>query len=151
MKIQGRKGYLFTLENVAMTDIIMNMFIFFFISFSLLYTFSPQRIQKLDVKLPEADNIVPIEEKNQINISITGDGAVYLDKDKVTSSGLKEKLAAKHKANPKATVILRADKSVRFKQIVSVLDLLTELKVTRLSIAAISDSAKGQAGISVGE
>ncbi|MDD5271038.1 MAG: biopolymer transporter ExbD, partial [Candidatus Omnitrophica bacterium] len=99
----------------------------------------------------EADNIVPIEEKNQINISITGDGAIYLDKDKVTSSGLKEKLAAKHKANPKATVILRADKAVRFKQIVSVLDLLTELKVTRLSIAAISDSAKGQAGISVGE
>ncbi|MDD5270763.1 MAG: biopolymer transporter ExbD, partial [Candidatus Omnitrophica bacterium] len=94
MKIRGRKGYLFTLENVAMTDIIMNMFIFFFISFSLLYTFSPQRIQKLDVKLPEADNIVPIEEKNQINISITGDGAIYLDKDKVTSSGLKEKLAA---------------------------------------------------------
>lgn len=139
MKINGRKGYLFSIENVAMTDIIMNMFIFFFISFSLLYTFSPQRIQKLDVKLPEANNVVPIEDKNQINISITGDGAVYVDKDKVTSSGLKEKVAVKYKANPKSTVILRADKSVRFKQIVSVLDMLTELKVTRLSIAAISE------------
>jgi len=147
LKIQGRKGFLFTLENVAMTDIIMNMFIFFFISFSLLYTFSPQRIQKLDVKLPEANNVVPIEGKNQINISITGDGAIYVDKDKVTSSGLRDKLAAKHKANPKAAVVLKADKSVRFKQIVGVLDLLTELKVTRLSIAAISDKA----GISVGE
>ncbi|MFA5335790.1 MAG: biopolymer transporter ExbD [Candidatus Omnitrophota bacterium] len=147
MKIQGRKGFLFTLENVAMTDIIMNMFIFFFISFSLLYTFSPQRIQKLDVKLPEANNVVPIEEKNQISISITGDGAIYVDKDKVTSSGLRDKLAAKHKENPKAAVVLKADKSVRFKQIVGVLDLLTELKVTRLSIAAISDKA----GISVGE
>lgn len=151
MKIKGRKEFLFTLENVAMTDIIMNMFIFFFISFSLLYTFSPQRIQKLDVKLPEANNVVPIEDKNQINISITSEGGLYIDKDKVTLAGLKEKLAVKYKANPKSTVILRADKSVRFKQIVSVLDMLTELKVTRLSIAAISDSAKGQAGVSVGE
>lgn len=147
MKIRGRRDYLFSLENVAITDIIMNMFIFFFISFSLLYTFSPQRIQKLDIKLPEAKNIAPIEEKNQINIIITGDGAVYLDKDKVTLSGLKEKVASKYKENPRATVILRADKAVRFKQIVNILDLLTELKVTRLSIAAMSDKS----GVSLSE
>lgn len=147
MKIQGRRDFLFSLENVAMTDIIMNMFIFFFISFSLLYTFSPQRIQKLDIKLPEAKNVAPIEEKNQINIIITGDGAVYLDKDKVTLSGLKEKVASRYKENPRATIVLRADKAVRFKQIVSILDLLTELKVTRLSIAAMSDKS----GVSLSE
>ncbi len=147
MKIRGRRDFLFNLENVAITDIIMNMFIFFFISFSLLYTFSPQRIQKLDLKLPEANNIVPLEDKGQINVSITGQGAYYVDKDKVTLDGLKEKVAAKYKANPKAAVILRADKTVRFKQIVNVLDILTELKVSRLSIAAISDKS----GVSVSE
>ncbi len=147
MKIRGRRDFLFNLENVAITDIIMNMFIFFFISFSLLYTFSPQRIQKLDLKLPEANNIVPLEDKGQINVSITGQGAYYVDKDKVTLDGLKEKVAAKYKANPKAAVILRADKAVRFKQIVNVLDILTELKVSRLSIAAISDKS----GVTVSE
>ncbi len=147
MKIRGRRDFLFNLENVAITDIIMNMFIFFFISFSLLYTFSPQRIQKLDLKLPEANNIVPLEDKGQINVSITGQGAYYVDKDKVTLDGLKEKVAAKYKANPKSAVILRADKAVRFKQIVNVLDILTELKVSRLSIAAISDKS----GVTVSE
>jgi len=147
VKIRGRRDFLFNLENVAITDIIMNMFIFFFISFSLLYTFSPQRIQKLDLKLPEANNIVPLEDKGQINVSITGQGAYYVDKDKVTLDGLKEKVAAKYKANPKSAVILRADKAVRFKQIVNVLDILTELKVSRLSIAAISDKS----GVTVSE
>ena len=139
MKISGRRDYLFSLENVAMTDIIMNMFIFFFISFSLLYTFSPERVQKLDIKLPEAANTAPLEDKNHVNIVLTDDGAIYLDKERVSASGLKDALSARRKDNPKFTVILRADKSVRFKQIVSVLDMLTELKVSRLSIAAVNE------------
>jgi biopolymer transport protein ExbD len=138
MKISGRRDYLINLESVAMTDIILNMFIFFFISFSLLYTFSPERIQKLDVKLPEAANTAPLEDKGQVNIVLTGDDAIYLDKERVSMSGLKDALSARRKDNPKLTVILRADKSVRFKQIVTVIDMLTELKVSRLSIAAVN-------------
>lgn len=138
MKIAGRREYLINLESVAMTDIVLNMFIFFFISFSLLYTFTPERIQKLDVKLPEATNTAPLEDKNQVNIILTSDGAIYLDKERVSITGLKDALSARRKDNPKLTVILRADKSVRFKQIVTVIDMLTELKVSRLSIAAVN-------------
>ena len=36
MKIAPRRQYITMLESVAMTDIVLNMFIFFFISFSLL-------------------------------------------------------------------------------------------------------------------
>ena len=35
-----------------MTDIVLNLFIFFFISFSLLYTFNPERLAKVPVKPP---------------------------------------------------------------------------------------------------
>lgn len=139
MKISGRRDFLFSLENVAMTDIIMNMFIFFFISFSLLYTFSPERVQRLDIKLPEATNTAPLEDKIQANIVLTGDGAIYLDKERVSVSGLKDALLARRNDNPKLAVILRADKSVRFKQIVSVIDTLTELRISRLSIAAVNE------------
>lgn len=139
MKISGRRDFLFSLENVAMTDIIMNMFIFFFISFSLLYTFSPERVQRLDIKLPEATNTAPLEDKIQANIVLTGDGAIYLDKERVSVSGLKDALSARRNDNPKLAVILRADKSVRFKQIVSVIDTLTELRISRLSIAAVNE------------
>ncbi len=139
MKISGRRDFLFSLENVAMTDIIMNMFIFFFISFSLLYTFSPERVQKLDIKLPEAANAAPLEDKSQANIVLTVDGSIYLDKDRVSISGLKDALSARRRDDPKLAVILRADKSVRFKQIVNIIDMLTDLNVSRLSIAAINE------------
>jgi biopolymer transport protein ExbD len=139
MKITGRRDYLINLESVTMTDIVLNMFLFFFISFSLLYTFSPERIQRLDIKLPEAANAAPLEDKSQANIVLTGDGVIYLDKERVSISGLKDALSARRKDNPGLAVILRADKSVRFKQIVSVIDMLTELNVPRLSIAAINE------------
>jgi len=139
VKISGRRDFLFSLENVAMTDIIMNMFIFFFISFSLLYTFSPERVEKLDIKLPEAANAAPLEDKSQANIVLTVDGSIYLDKERVSVSGLKDALSARRRLDPKLAVILRADKSVRFKQIVNIIDMLTELNVSRLSIAAINE------------
>ena len=59
MKISGKRDYMISMESVAMTDIVLNMFIFFFISLSLLYTFNPWK--KLDVKLP---NDIPGTPKN---------------------------------------------------------------------------------------
>ena len=139
MKIGGRHNYIMTLESIAMTDIIMNMFIFFFISFSLLYTFNPNRVQKLDIKLPKAANASNIEKQDQVNILLSKDGPTYLGEDIVTNRELKAAVASKLKDNPELIVILRADKLVSFTKIVDVLDLLTELGITNLNIAAVKD------------
>lgn len=139
MKIGGRHNYIMSLESIAMTDIIMNMFIFFFISFSLLYTFNPHRVQKLDIKLPRAANASNIEKQDQVNILLSKDGPTYLGEDIVTTRELKALMAAKLKDNPELIVILRADKLVSFTKIVDVLDLLTELGITNLNIAAVKD------------
>jgi biopolymer transport protein ExbD len=139
MKISGKKDYLLSLESVAMTDIVLNMFIFFFISFSLIYTFDPTRSQKLQVKLPKATNTASSSETNQLNITITGEGLVYLDKDLVTIKELKEKIASKHQANSNLSVLLRSDRLVRFKEIVSVLDILSGLGINRINIAAVKE------------
>jgi len=139
MKIAGQRDYQVNLESVAMTDIVLNMFIFFFISFSLLYTFSPYRIQKLEVKLPEATSTTPIKDKSQINITITNEGPVYLERELVTRKELREKINIMHKSNPDLIVILRSDRLVQFKDVVSVLDILSELGVTNLNIAATAE------------
>jgi biopolymer transport protein ExbD len=139
MKIGGRHSYIMSMESIAMTDIIMNMFIFFFISFSLLYTFNPHRVQKLDIKLPKAANASNIEKQDQVNILLSKDGPTYLGEDIVTTRELKTLIAAKLKDNPELIVILRADKLVSFTKIVDVLDLLTELGITNLNIAAVKD------------
>lgn len=137
MKIGGRHHYLSSLESIAMTDIIMNLFIFFFISFSLLYTFNPHRVQKLDIKLPKAANASNIETREQVNITLSKEGPVYLGDDIVTIKELKEAVGDKFKTNPELIVVLRADKLVGFHKVVDVLDALTELGITNLNIAAV--------------
>jgi len=136
MKISGKRSYMLSLESVVMTDIVLNMFIFFFISFSLLYTFEPFRAQRLDIKLPKATNTIPMGEEEQLSITLTNEGALYLGKESVTIKDLKGMISLKHKNNPRLSVILRADRLVRFKQVVNILDILSGLGITRLSIAA---------------
>ena len=139
MKISGKRIYMLSLESVAMTDIVLNMFIFFFVSFSLLYTFEPFRAQKLEIKLPQASNTTPMGEEEQLSITLTNEGALYLGKEPVTVKDLKSMVSLKHKNNPRLSVVLRADRLVRFKQVVNILDILSGLGITRLNIAAVQE------------
>ena len=139
MKISGRREYLVSLESVAMTDIVMNMFIFFFISFSLLYTFSPYRVKKLEVKLPEANSATAMNNKKQFNITINNEGSVYLDQEAVTKKALREKISLRYNENPGLSVVVSSDRLVRFKDIVDVLDILNAVGVKNLNIAATSE------------
>ena len=139
MKISGRRDYLVNLESVAMTDIIMNLFIFFFISFSLLYTFSPYRVKKLEVKLPEAASATAVGNRKQVNITISNEGTVYLDQEAVTKKNLREKLSLRYNDNPGLSVIVNSDRLVRFKDVVDVLDILNAIGVKNLNIAATSE------------
>lgn len=141
MKIQGRREYLISLESVAMTDIVLNMFIFFFISFSLIYTFSPGRIEKLTVSLPRATHTAPVESRTKAEITMTNEGRMYLDGNPVTTSQLREGIASQYKLNPQLMVIVRADKGVRFQKFVAVLDILVDVGVKNLDIAAERHSA----------
>ena len=137
MKISGKRDYMISMESVAMTDIVLNMFIFFFISFSLLYTFSPWK--KLDVKLPKAEHATTIKDKDQINIIVSADGPVYLDKELVTMKELKEKVYLRYKTNPDLSVLLCGDKRRSFRDVVGVLDVLSGIGITRLSIASVDE------------
>ena len=139
MKISGQRDYIVSLESVTMTDIVLNMFIFFFISFSLLYTFSPYRIKKLEVKLPEAVSATNIDNKKQANITINNEGIIYLDQEAVTKKSLREKISLRYSDNPGIGVIISSDRLVRFKDIVDVLDILNAIGVKNLNIAATSE------------
>lgn len=140
MRISGKRAHFIGLESVAMTDIIMNMFIFFFISFSLLYTFKPLNTKRLDVKLPHAQNSSGPEELQQMEITITAEGPVYLNGELVNSSELKQRVSAGRGEDKNLSVILRADKRVPFRGVVSVLDILSGAGITRISIAAADRS-----------
>lgn len=136
MRIATTREPLKSLEFAALTDIVLNMFIFFFISFSLLYTFSAQRMAKIDVKLPEATNVEAPNDLKNLTIIVTDKGEVYLDQKKMSMKELKINLERGVKKNPDVSVMVMSDRLAPFKYIVEILDTLTGLHVTRLSIAA---------------
>lgn len=135
MKISGHRQYLVNLESIAMTDIVLNMFIFFFISFSLLYTFNPFSIKKLDIKLPQASRGEAIKDKNQLNVTLTYDGLIYCENQPVTKNELMDKLSRACKNNPGLSVMINADNRIRFRNIVDVLDMVSGSGIDNLNIA----------------
>lgn len=137
MKIEPNRRYMFNLESVAMTDIVLNMFIFFFISFSLLYTFSPNKAKQIKVNLPRAKNVVkPGSSTGIVNITLSAEGPLYLQGEPVTYKEMENRLSKLKGSKPDLTVVINIDRLVPFKNVVQVLDVLNGLGIERLRIAA---------------
>jgi len=114
------------------TDVILVLLVIFMITAPLI---SQTHIQ---VKLPEVAGTRPMENVSRVEVTVTELGMIYLDKDLVTEQALKDKIDKIHKNNPNISVVLRADKSVKFRYIVKILDTLTELGIKNLNISAVA-------------
>lgn len=127
------------MESVAMTDIVLNMFIFFFISFSLLYTFDADRAQSIKVKLPAAGNAVDAKKAASLSITITSAGLFYLGKTQVSEEEMKTEISRRFRENPELDVTLRSDRQTQFKDIVRVLSIISAHRIRNLNIAVIKE------------
>ena len=137
INIRGGKDYLIALESVAMTDIVMNMFIFFFISFSILYTFSPDKVSKLEINLPKAESAVRLDGSEKTIVSISKSGAYFINDDKVAPKDLKSALRLKTKDRAEAGVLLKVDSLTRFSDVTRALDVINELNIRQVSVATV--------------
>jgi biopolymer transport protein ExbD len=135
MKIRTHRDSVVTLESLAFTDIILNIFIFFFTAFSLVYTFNPARESRIIVKLPKAAIKAPVDQKEPIVVTIDSRNEVFLNKKPKNLKNLKIELESLMAFNKMRSVIVRADKSVVFDRVVQVLDVAKNAGVERLGIA----------------
>lgn len=135
MKIKTRRDSTATLESIALTDIILNIFIFFFTAFSLVYTFNPMRESRIMVKLPQADVKAPVDQKEPIIVTINSRNEVFLNNRPKTLRELKTELQSLIAFSKLRPVIVRADKNVIFDRVVQVMDVAKNAGVERLGIA----------------
>jgi TonB system transport protein ExbD (group 2) len=112
------------------TDVILVLLIIFMITTPLILQ------SNIKVSLPEAASGKPLTSTRQMNITIAEDNSVYIDNKLVTRKELRAQVRAMHKDSPNMEVILFSDKTVRFKNIVSILDDLNEIGIKNLNIAA---------------
>ena len=135
MKIRTHHRAQANLESVAITDIVLNMFIFFFISFSLVYTFNPTRESRVQVQLPQADVRAPATPREPIEVSVDAGGQTYLQGRPIALGDLTVGVGALLAGDTSTVVIIRGDRSVVFDRIVQTLEAVKKSGAERLSIA----------------
>ncbi len=135
MKIKTRLKSSGTLDSVAMTDIIMNLFIFFFVSFSLLYTFNPYSESKIKISLPRGTTQVKPEQDGPVIVSIDSGNQIYISGEQISPEKLIESLKTKAETLQRHGVIVRADKSAMVDFFVKVLDASKQAGVEKIAIS----------------
>ena len=112
------------------TDVILVLLIIFMIT-------TPLMLQSgIKVNIPHAGSAKALDTTGQVSITVTDKDIVYLNDRLITKNELKEKIKVMHNDNPDLKVILFSDRLTRFKDIVSVLDVLNGEGVRNLNIAA---------------
>ena len=110
-------------ENSSLTDIVMNVFIFFFIASCLLYTFNPSKENVTLPRIPRDENI-----RGPIEITIDNSGDIYLRYDNLTTKQLTERLKDE---NSDQAIVLRGDKTLQYGKVNDVLNAIWDSDPSR--------------------
>jgi len=137
MKARSRKQKAIAEINITpFTDVVLVLLIIFMITTPLMLQSS------IKVNIPVAGSAKTSESSGQISITVTDKGVIYFGDTPVNKKGLKKKVARIRKDDPGLKVVLFSDRAARFSDIVAVLDVMNELGVRSLNIAARTDAAK---------
>ena len=118
MNLRGRNKVSATFSMSSMTDIVFLLLVFF------LLTSPAITPNALDLLLPQAKGKSTNQQK--ASVSITKDGAFYLNKERVTKVGLAKALDEVLSGQQKPAVMLRAEQGVPIEEVVYVMDLANQ-------------------------
>ena len=129
-----------TLESVAVTDIVMNLFLFFFVTFGLYTTFQIKHESPMKVDLPKVAEGKIAGAEHVREILIQKSGQIVWNQTPITLNELKNKLAEDTDKNE--LIALRPDKQSSVQALVSVLDALRSSGMNNVSLQTELTSMK---------
>ena len=119
---------------VSLIDVMMLLMIIFMIT-------APLLTGGVDVKLPKA-NVRASQVDNPINITITQDGVIVLDNERVARDELRNTLTALAARATGRTIYLRGDEGAAYGDVVQVLAILREVGLQNVSLVAEQQSGR---------
>lgn len=119
------------IDLTSMIDIVFNLLIFFMVSTTLTNT------PLIKVNLPKSSSSAEAEKSENIFITISSDGEIFLNKEEVSIDELKVKLSdiATEQTALDNVVVIRADEEVPTKMLIESMDIAKSLGFHKLSIA----------------
>ncbi len=122
------------LEIVPLIDVI-----FFLLATFVLFTLSLNKIQSLDIVLPQATNTPPTQEDNEsVTIQVSDAGTVYWNRELIQTSEVAPRLqnyAAQHPTD--ARVLVTSDDRAKYGATILVLDEVRKAGISKVSIETI--------------
>jgi biopolymer transport protein ExbD len=97
---------------------------------------TPQMMNNLEMTLPSGKPPPPAKEKPKINkINVAADGWITLNDQNVTVPELKADLQSLKAADPDLKVVVKGSDEADYQNMVSVLDTLQQLDITKIGLA----------------
>ena len=91
-------------------------------------------VQGIKVKSPETEAANNLARPQTRAITITAEGAMYLDAYPVTIEQLRSSLAQYKSANPALPVVLKADAAAQYDKVMEVLEVAKGLDITEIGL-----------------
>ncbi|MBI4810704.1 MAG: biopolymer transporter ExbD [Ignavibacteriales bacterium] len=123
-----RSRYLESFNFSSLTDVVMQLLIFFLLTFSFANT------RGMNVTLPKTAVGQPPQRKT-ISVSIQKDKNLFVNNEAVTKNQLAAKLTALIKVDIDQQIVIRADKDLTLQDVVEILDIAKGVGATKLFIA----------------
>src|SRR5450432_3767465 len=125
-----RRGIITEINVTPLVDIMLVLLIIFMLTASLIVR------QAIEVELPRAAQSTT-SPPTTIAVTLTRDGALFLNDKPVTPAGLRAAVTAAVAKDPKTQVIIAGDKAVSHGRVVWVLDVVKSLGVASFAIQKI--------------
>ena len=122
-------GTMHELNITPLLDLVFVLLVIFIIT-------TPQMMNNLEMTLPSPKPPPPTREQPKINrINVAANGQITLNEQNVTTAELKAGLQTMKAADPDLKVVVKGADETDYQNMVSVLDVLQQLDITKVGLA----------------
>ena len=121
----SRRGALAEINVTPLVDVMLVLLIIFMIT-------APMLQHEVEVNLPEVTNKPQTASEEQLVLTVTKEGSVFLNSTAYTLEALRPQLQVLSQAQPDQEMFLRADAEVPYGTVVKVMDAVKKAGILRL-------------------
>ena len=124
-------------ENIQINILPMIDVIFVILSFFIVSSLYLVRLETIPVNLPNAETSNQ-EKDSLIVVTLSLDNRVFIDDKFIDISVLESKLRSKLSVSNNKKVVLRADKGIKYGNVISILDILRKIENIKIGVSTES-------------
>jgi len=129
----GRRAPMSEINVTPLVDVMLVLLIIFMIT-------APLLVAGVPINLPDSRAKALDQDQKPVQISINGNGQVYIDEDAVAANGLNdalETIAEDHRGGEPPQVFLRADRALSYGSVMQVMGELNRVGLNKVALVTV--------------